>query len=129
MDWIESLINNEDIFPVDKGIMFFLLLFHIYLDPLYKARALTQGLAAMMVLVLFTLFVISEIPFPKSFLPTAKKILTRLFRVFVHIYMHHFERLQYLKVVSTLYSTLLSFDQLALRWLMIAQWYGLESSF
>lgn len=57
MDWIESLINNEDIFPVDK-----------------------------------------DIPFPKSFLPTAKKILTRLFRVFVHIYMHHFERLQYLKV-------------------------------
>lgn len=49
---------------------------------------------------IYQMFVFSDIPFPKSFLPTAKKILTRLFRVFVHIYMHHFERLQYLKVVS-----------------------------
>ncbi|CAH3025889.1 unnamed protein product, partial [Porites evermanni] len=53
MDWIESLINNEDIFPIDK-----------------------------------------DVPFPKNFLPTAKKILTRLFRVFVHVYIHHFDKLQ-----------------------------------
>eukprot|EP00117_Sycon_ciliatum_P043799 scpid94957/ scgid31666/ MOB kinase activator 3A; MOB-LAK; Mob1 homolog 2A; Mps one binder kinase activator-like 2A len=33
-------------------------------------------------------------PFPKNFLPTSKKILTRLFRVFVHVYIHHFDKLQ-----------------------------------
>lgn len=52
MDWIESQINNEDIFPIKI-----------------------------------------DVPFPKTFLPTCKKILTRLFRVFVHVYIHHFERL------------------------------------
>ncbi|XP_031562657.1 MOB kinase activator-like 3 [Actinia tenebrosa] len=53
MDWIENIINNEDIFPVDK-----------------------------------------DVPFPKVFLPSAKKILTRLFRVFVHVYIHHFDKVQ-----------------------------------
>jgi len=52
MEWVETQINNEDIFPVSV-----------------------------------------DIPFPKTFLPTAKKILTRLFRVFVHVYIHHFDTL------------------------------------
>ncbi|XP_060065072.1 MOB kinase activator 3B-like [Ylistrum balloti] len=33
------------------------------------------------------------VPFPKNFIPTVKKILTRLFRVFVHVYIHHFDKL------------------------------------
>ncbi|KAF7461005.1 hypothetical protein GHT09_018214 [Marmota monax] len=32
-------------------------------------------------------------PFPKSFLQVARKILSRLFRVFVHVYIHHFDRI------------------------------------
>ncbi|XP_003386188.1 PREDICTED: MOB kinase activator 3B-like [Amphimedon queenslandica] len=32
-------------------------------------------------------------PFPKTFLATCKKILTRLYRVFVHVYIHHFDKL------------------------------------
>ncbi|XP_064384577.1 MOB kinase activator 3B-like isoform X2 [Halichondria panicea] len=31
-------------------------------------------------------------PFPKAFLPVCKKIFTRLYRVFVHVYIHHFEK-------------------------------------
>lgn len=50
MDWIESLINNEDIFPTRIGV-----------------------------------------PFPKNFQQVCKKILSRLFRVFVHVYIHHFD--------------------------------------
>ncbi|KAG8555106.1 hypothetical protein GDO81_017587 [Engystomops pustulosus] len=50
MDWIETLINNEDIFPTTTGI-----------------------------------------PFPKNFQQVCTKILTRLFRVFVHVYIHHFD--------------------------------------
>lgn len=34
-----------------------------------------------------------DVPFPKSFIPLCKKILTRLFRVFVHVYIHHFDRI------------------------------------
>lgn len=34
-----------------------------------------------------------DVPFPKTFIPVCKKILTRLFRVFVHVYIHHFDRL------------------------------------
>lgn len=33
------------------------------------------------------------IPFPKNFQSTCKKILSRLFRVFVHVYIHHFDRI------------------------------------
>lgn len=39
------------------------------------------------------LVLIVDIPFPKTFIPVCKKILTRLFRVFVHVYIHHFDRL------------------------------------
>lgn len=35
-----------------------------------------------------------DVPFPKIFSATAKKILTRLFRVFVHVYIHHFDKVQ-----------------------------------
>jgi len=33
-----------------------------------------------------------DVAFPPSFIPLCKKILTRLFRVFVHVYIHHFDR-------------------------------------
>ncbi|CAG0887314.1 unnamed protein product, partial [Cyprideis torosa] len=34
-----------------------------------------------------------DVPFPKSFGSLSRKILTRLFRVFVHVYIHHFDRI------------------------------------
>jgi len=37
----------------------------------------------------FLLF--SGVPFPKNFQQVCKKILSRLFRVFVHVYIHHFD--------------------------------------
>nr|CAD7588222.1 unnamed protein product [Timema genevievae] len=52
MDWVESQINNETVFPVS-----------------------------------------TDVPFPKTFVPLCRKILTRLFRVFVHVYIHHFDRI------------------------------------
>ncbi|MGH0167545.1 UNVERIFIED_CONTAM: hypothetical protein FKN15_052882 [Acipenser sinensis] len=33
------------------------------------------------------------IPFPKNFIQICKKIVCRLFRVFVHVYIHHFDRI------------------------------------
>lgn len=36
---------------------------------------------------------ITDVPFPRSFSTLCKKILTRLFRVFVHVYIHHFDRI------------------------------------
>ena len=33
------------------------------------------------------------VPFPRNFLQVCKKILTRLYRVFVHVYIHHFDKL------------------------------------
>lgn len=32
-------------------------------------------------------------PFPRSFVALCRKILARLFRVFVHVYIHHFDRI------------------------------------
>jgi Mob1/phocein family len=39
------------------------------------------------------IFPIPAVPFPKNFHSLCKKILTRLFRVFVHVYIHHFDRI------------------------------------
>ncbi|CAH1786546.1 unnamed protein product [Owenia fusiformis] len=33
------------------------------------------------------------VPFPKNYISLVKKILARLFRVFVHVYIHHFDKL------------------------------------
>ncbi|XP_065572321.1 MOB kinase activator-like 3 isoform X2 [Artemia franciscana] len=35
----------------------------------------------------------TDIPFPKNFQNRCKKILARLFRVFVHVYIHHYDKL------------------------------------
>ncbi|XP_075229571.1 MOB kinase activator-like 3 [Lycorma delicatula] len=35
----------------------------------------------------------TDVPFPKTFTPLCRKILKRLFRVFVHVYIHHFDRI------------------------------------
>ncbi|KAL3076463.1 hypothetical protein niasHT_039952 [Heterodera trifolii] len=35
----------------------------------------------------------TDVPFPTDFRQTCKKILSRLFRIFVHVYIHHFDRL------------------------------------
>ena len=40
------------------------------------------------------------VPFPKNYQTTVKKILSRLFRVFVHVYIHHFDKLVGLGAVS-----------------------------
>lgn len=42
----------------------------------------------------------TDIPFPKNFPPMCQKILTRLFRVFVHVYIHHFDRIVTIGAVS-----------------------------
>lgn len=43
---------------------------------------------------------VADIPFPKTFTTLCSKILTRLFRVFVHVYIHHFDRIVSLGAVS-----------------------------
>ncbi|RZF44241.1 hypothetical protein LSTR_LSTR003881 [Laodelphax striatellus] len=41
-----------------------------------------------------TMFPVStDVPFPRTFIPLCRKILKRLFRVFVHVYIHHFDRI------------------------------------
>ncbi|XP_046375593.1 MOB kinase activator 3B-like [Haliotis rufescens] len=52
MEWIETQINDENIFPVS-----------------------------------------AETQFPRNYIQVVKKILSRLFRVFVHVYIHHFDKL------------------------------------
>lgn len=59
MDWTESQINDESVFPVS-----------------------------------------TDTPFPRAFVGLCRKILARLFRVFVHVYIHHFDRLVSIGAVS-----------------------------
>lgn len=44
----------------------------------------------------------SDLPFPKGFLSLCSKILARLHRVFVHVYIHHFQNIVSIAAVSLL---------------------------
>lgn len=53
-----------------------------------------------------TIYVFSafaDVPFPSDFRQTCKKILSRLFRIFVHVYIHHFDRLVQIGAVIQLF--------------------------
>ena len=68
MDWVETQINDEQVLLCWRYRKLYLQTFQLF--P-----------------------VTTDIPFPKSFQPQCKKILTRLYRVFVHVYVHHFDRI------------------------------------
>lgn len=51
--------------------------------------------------------VTTDVPFPRSFINLCRKILTRLFRVFVHVYIHHFDRIVSIGAVSSTFSALM----------------------
>lgn len=62
----------------------------------------------------FSVFpVTTDVPFPKTFQHLCRKILTRLFRVFVHVYIHHFDRIVSIGAVNVLFLLLkfLHFNQ------------------
>lgn len=42
----------------------------------------------------------TDTPFPRTFISLCRKILARLFRVFVHVYIHHFDRIVSIGAVS-----------------------------
>ena len=52
-------------------------------------------------------------PFPKAFTPVCKKILTRLYRVFVHVYIHHFDKLIKIGAVSFKWSCMILYITLS----------------
>jgi len=87
MDWTEGQINNETVFPVSTGYFLIILFlsYHLHIKQcfVYKIDNL-----------------ITDVPFPKTFVPLCRKILTRLFRVFVHVYIHHFDRIVAIGAVS-----------------------------
>ena len=48
----------------------------------------------------------TDTDFPKNFKRTCQKMLARMYRVFVHVYIHHFDRLEEIKAeahCNTLY--------------------------
>lgn len=62
-----------------------------------------------------------DVPFPKTFMPLCKKILTRLFRVFVHVYIHHFDRIISIGAVSMV-SNIYNFCSLTVCYKLIYGW-------
>lgn len=78
MDWTESQINNEK-----------------WVECGFKSQLTFDWSQIWFVLsLIFSVFpVTTDVPFPKTFINLCRKILTRLFRVFVHVYIHHFDRI------------------------------------
>ncbi|ELK29468.1 Mps one binder kinase activator-like 2A [Myotis davidii] len=113
MDWIEVQINNEDIFPTNVVVIKCRHYFcescalHFRTTPrCYICDQQTNGVfnpAKELIAKLDKHQDAEEdgnlteekagTPFPKNFLQVVKKILSRLFRVFVHVYIHHFDRI------------------------------------
>jgi hypothetical protein len=51
-----------------------------------------------------TLFPVTVgVPFPKNFQSLCRKLLSRLYRVFVHVYIHHFDRISQIGAVSSFF--------------------------
>ncbi|POI35279.1 hypothetical protein CIB84_000969 [Bambusicola thoracicus] len=112
MDWIEMQINNEDVFPTSVALMVIQNLADISLqtklaDECTISRVLSETADKHSVVSVCMKFYFNwkafwamhkllrtvRVPFPKNFLQICKKILCRLFRVFVHVYIHHFDRI------------------------------------
>lgn len=105
MDWTEAQINNEEVFPVKTGefasdLADLLSPFPVGWTLFQRAQlhCSTGVTSASSRLPLTRLDPLApphraDVPFPKNFISVCKKILTRLFRVFVHVYIHHFDRI------------------------------------
>ena len=103
MDWVESQINNENLFPVKVGksvlLVLFICTYGIQANGQTRIKCNSQCIY----------FILAGVPFPKNYLSSVKKILTRLHRVFVHVYIHHFDKLVGLGAVSKIVNVLLTF--------------------
>jgi len=48
-------------------------------------------------------FAVVGVPFPRNYIVTVRKMLSRMYRVFVHVYIHHFDKLVSVGAVSVFY--------------------------
>ncbi|KAB1268641.1 MOB kinase activator 3C [Camelus dromedarius] len=109
MDWIEGLINDEEVFPTRVGECRLAGRAGLAAEgggqpsPLHRreegvaTKISTVSVEDYAEIVPFSQVLdllsgrICGVPFPKNFQQVCTKILTRLFRVFVHVYIHHFD--------------------------------------
>ena len=95
MSWIGKQINDEHIFPRNhKAGKLKVKHYHDLQNDLQKIYHLLLCYVA--------------IPAPTVIVPVCKKILTRLYRVFVHLYVHHYDTFVEMKEVIIVSITFLS---------------------
>lgn len=76
MTWTQGMLDNEEVFPSKVG------------EYAIVERKKTVNMITTLLLILST-----GVPFPDNFQATVKSILRRLFRVYAHIYNHHFAQI------------------------------------
>ena len=92
MDWIESQLDDETIFPQKLGT------FEILIKPVLSRIFLTVIFDYMHCSnVLLDCCIAAGAPFPPNFRDVVKTIFKRLFRVYAHIYHSHFQKIVSLK--------------------------------
>jgi hypothetical protein len=79
-EWITKQLDNEAIFPTEGLILSFYPLFHFKKKKEEEMKRIK------------TILSLGE--FPKDFVEHVNKILKRMFRVYAHIYNHHWEVIQ-----------------------------------
>ena len=111
-------VNNKFIFAIFRVVLFKPSNPKIFLQEFFSTYNCRLAVSTLLVVSCFCLNIseycvlfllscysptpVSGVPFPKNYLSTVKKILSRLYRVFVHVYIHHFDKLVGLGAVSYL---------------------------
>lgn len=80
MNWVQGMLDDEAIFPSKIGMP----------PPPFPARGDNAECPAQLTTPARPS---AGVPFPKTFQATVKSIVRRLFRVYAHLYNHHFAQL------------------------------------
>lgn len=86
MDWIETQLDDESIFPQKLGMLSSL-----------RLTAINSHEQIKRIVVLNYFMPTTGVPFPQNFQEVVKTIFKRLFRVYAHIYHSHFQKIVTLK--------------------------------
>jgi MOB kinase activator 1 len=95
MSWTQGMLDNEEIFPSKVGEC------HQIKAVLIQVARLILRLCLSLP---FPILAPAGVPFPDTFQATVKSILRRLFRVYAHIYNHHFAQICALSLEGGCYS-------------------------
>ena len=91
IEWVDDIIQNEQLGQGFKIAFFVLQTFSCFSVLTFIGYL---GATALILYIVQVFPPTDDVPFPKTFKKTCSKVLRRLYRIFVHLYIEHFDRLE-----------------------------------